>query len=165
MYPAVRCDKEVGGQPEPAVGLPGGGRALPAAQHPPGAAQHGGQDRQPGPGVQQGPGGRLDAELPVEAQARVRDQRERQPGTVFTQLVFDGTRRVIALRALLAYAVGAIQLEHLGPLSGAGTTAMAALSPVTFPHLTATAAEARRLEPDAEFGGGLDLLLRGIDDR
>ncbi|WP_432901073.1 TetR/AcrR family transcriptional regulator [Micromonospora matsumotoense] len=84
---------------------------------------------------------------------------------VLTDGGLDGTRRVIALRALLAYAVGAIQLEHLGPLSGAGTTAMAALSPVTFPHLTATAAEARRLEPDAEFGGGLDLLLRGIDDR
>ncbi|MDH6464510.1 hypothetical protein M2302_004710 [Micromonospora sp. A200] len=40
---------------------------------------------------------------------------------------------MVALRALLAYAVGAIQLEHLGPLSGSGTDAMAGLSPAEGP--------------------------------
>ncbi|MEV7523130.1 hypothetical protein [Streptomyces sp. NPDC091371] len=29
--------------------------------------------------------------------------------------------RIIALRALLAYVIGAVQQEHLGALSGAGT--------------------------------------------
>ncbi|MEU5789298.1 TetR/AcrR family transcriptional regulator C-terminal domain-containing protein [Micromonospora purpureochromogenes] len=81
---------------------------------------------------------------------------------ILAEAGFAGTRRVIALRALLAYAVGAIQLEHLGPLSGGGTDAMAQLSPAEFPQLSATAADARRVGPDAEFDGGLDLLLRGL---
>ncbi|MEV0806965.1 TetR/AcrR family transcriptional regulator C-terminal domain-containing protein [Micromonospora sp. NPDC050200] len=81
---------------------------------------------------------------------------------VLAEAGFVGTRRVVALRALLAYAVGAIQLEHLGPLSGPGTTTMAALPVGEFPHLAATAADARRVGPDEEFGGGLDVLLRGL---
>ncbi|NYF55624.1 TetR/AcrR family transcriptional regulator C-terminal domain-containing protein [Micromonospora purpureochromogenes] len=39
---------------------------------------------------------------------------------------------------------------------------MPGLSPAEFPHLSATAADARRVGPDAEFDGGLDLLLRGL---
>ncbi|WP_238451966.1 TetR/AcrR family transcriptional regulator [Micromonospora sp. 4G55] len=81
---------------------------------------------------------------------------------VLAEAGFVGTRRVVALRALLGYAIGAIQLEHLGPLSGSGTDAMAGLSPAEFPQLSATAADARRVGPDAEFAGGLDLLLRGL---
>ncbi|MER5777706.1 TetR/AcrR family transcriptional regulator C-terminal domain-containing protein [Streptomyces sp. NPDC002039] len=73
--------------------------------------------------------------------------------------------RVIALRALLAYVVGAIQQEHLGPLAGSGTAAIAALPADEFPHLTATARDARSLTPDREFSGGLDLLLRGLGAR
>ena len=42
--------------------------------------------------------------------------------------------RAIALRCLLGYLVGAIQLEHLGPLTGAGTAAMAALPQAQFPR-------------------------------
>ncbi|SCG57780.1 TetR/AcrR family transcriptional regulator C-terminal domain-containing protein [Micromonospora coxensis] len=81
---------------------------------------------------------------------------------VLTEAGLDGTRRAVALRALLAYTVGAIQQEHLAPLSGGGTTAMAALSPAEFPHLAATAADAGRVDPDAEFDGGLEILLRGL---
>ncbi|MFJ6195995.1 TetR/AcrR family transcriptional regulator [Micromonospora sp. NPDC092111] len=83
---------------------------------------------------------------------------------VLTDAGFAGTHRVVALRALLAYTVGAIQLEHLGPLAGAGTTTMAALPPADFPYLAATAADARLVGPDAEFDAGLDILLRGMDD-
>jgi hypothetical protein len=46
--------------------------------------------------------------------------------------IFDGAglrgpQRAVALRGLLGYVIGAIQLEHLGPLSGTGTTTMAQL--------------------------------------
>lgn len=75
---------------------------------------------------------------------------------------FDGTRRVIALRALLGYVIGALQLEHLGPLAGPGTTTIAALPPADFPHLADTARHARDVTPDAEFFGGLAILLRGL---
>jgi len=45
---------------------------------------------------------------------------------ILAEPVPDARRRVIALRALLSYLIGAIQLEHLGPLSGPGTAAIAA---------------------------------------
>jgi hypothetical protein len=60
-------------------------------------------------------------------------------------------QRAIALRALLSYVIGAIQLEHLGPLSGAGTEAIAE-----------TARDAVAVSPDEEFRGGLRALLRGL---
>lgn len=97
--------------------------------------------------------------------------RHRSPGVlrwseavlgVLTEAGFDGTRRVVALRGLLSYVIGAIQLEHLGPLSGAGTVAIAQLPPTQFPHMTETARAARRVGPDEEFGGGLDIVLRGL---
>lgn len=75
-----------------------------------------------------------------------------------------GERRVIALRGLLSYLVGAIQLEHLGPLSGEGTVAITELSQVEFPHMTDTARNARRVSADQEFLGGLALVLRGLGD-
>jgi len=74
-----------------------------------------------------------------------------------------GERRVIALRALLGYLIGAIQLEHLGPLSGAGTTAITQLPPTDFPLMTATARTAQDMDADREFLGGLRLLLDGLD--
>jgi AcrR family transcriptional regulator len=73
-----------------------------------------------------------------------------------------GRHRAIALRCLLAYVIGAIQLEHLGPLAGAGTAAMAALPQARFPHLADTARHARSIGTDEEFDGGLDVLLRGL---
>ena len=41
----------------------------------------------------------------------------------------------IALRAVLGYVIGAVQLEHLGPLSGTGTAAMSQL-PVADFHIS-----------------------------
>ncbi|MFB6619268.1 TetR/AcrR family transcriptional regulator [Streptomyces sp. NPDC085524] len=70
--------------------------------------------------------------------------------------------RIIALRALLAYVIGAVQQEHLGALSGAGTAAIAELPPERFPYLTEAARGAPALTPDREFDGGLALLLRGL---
>ncbi|MEW2622138.1 TetR/AcrR family transcriptional regulator C-terminal domain-containing protein [Streptomyces sp. NPDC048106] len=83
---------------------------------------------------------------------------------VLTGAGFDGERRVVALRSLIAYVNGALQLEHLGALSGAGTTAISALSPDEFPLMAATARSARRVDPEREFSGGLTVLLRGLDD-
>ncbi|MET8833765.1 TetR/AcrR family transcriptional regulator C-terminal domain-containing protein [Micromonospora sp. NPDC004540] len=97
--------------------------------------------------------------------------RHRSPGVlrwaeavlvVLTEAGFAGTRRVVALRALLSYLIGAIQLEHLGPLAGAGTAAMAQLPRDAFPHMAETARDARGVGPDEEFGGGLALLLDGL---
>ncbi|MEW5532914.1 TetR/AcrR family transcriptional regulator [Streptomyces virginiae] len=70
--------------------------------------------------------------------------------------------RIVALRALLAYVIGAIQQEHLGALSGAGTTAIAGLPAEEYPYLTEAARGARSLTPDREFRGGLALLLAGL---
>ncbi|TDD76099.1 TetR/AcrR family transcriptional regulator [Actinomadura darangshiensis] len=73
-----------------------------------------------------------------------------------------GPRAAIALRALLAYIVGAIQLEHLGSLSGEGTDVIAALPAGEFPHMAETARHARRIGPDEEFRAGLAAVLRGL---
>jgi AcrR family transcriptional regulator len=81
---------------------------------------------------------------------------------VLTAAGFAGRERVIALRALVGYTLGALRLQHLGPLAGAGTEAMARLPASTYPLLVETAGEARRLSLDAEFRGGLDALLRGL---
>lgn len=81
---------------------------------------------------------------------------------ILAEHVADPRRRVIALRGLLAYLIGAIQLEHLGPLSGPGTLAIAALDPASLPNMRATGREARGVGPDEEFHGGLALLLKGI---
>ncbi|GIF96499.1 TetR/AcrR family transcriptional regulator [Catellatospora citrea] len=74
---------------------------------------------------------------------------------------FSGERRVIAFRALLAYLVGALQAEGLGPLSGPGTEALAALGE-QYPYLAETAVTARNVSPQREFGEGLALVLRGL---
>jgi AcrR family transcriptional regulator len=73
---------------------------------------------------------------------------------------FHGTHRVIALRALLSYVIGALQLEHLGPLAGPGTAAIAA-SP-DFPRLAETGRQAGTVSPDDEFAGGLTIVLGGL---
>jgi AcrR family transcriptional regulator len=73
---------------------------------------------------------------------------------------FSGTRRVIALRGLLSYVIGALQMQHLGSLAGSGTATIAALA--DFPRLAETGRQARSVTPDDEFAGGLALLLRGL---
>ncbi|WP_024759087.1 TetR/AcrR family transcriptional regulator [Streptomyces exfoliatus] len=83
---------------------------------------------------------------------------------ILAEAGIDGGRRVVALRALHGYVTGAIQLEHLGPLAGEGTAAIAALPEDRFPHLAETARSAGDVGPDEEFFGGLRLLLRGLDD-
>ncbi|SEE34329.1 transcriptional regulator, TetR family [Streptomyces sp. 2231.1] len=82
---------------------------------------------------------------------------------VLTAAGLDGERRVVALRGLLSYVIGAIQLEHFGPLSGPGTTAIARLSPTDFPLMTRTARDARDVGADQEFLGGLTMLLDGLE--
>ncbi|MEU8125135.1 TetR/AcrR family transcriptional regulator [Spirillospora sp. NPDC049024] len=77
---------------------------------------------------------------------------------------FTGPRAAIAMRALLAHIIGAIQLEHLSALSGEGTAALAGLPADEFPHLARTARHARLLGPDEEFRGGLAAVLRGLRD-
>jgi AcrR family transcriptional regulator len=74
----------------------------------------------------------------------------------------EGSARALAFRALLSYLVGAVQVEHYGPLSGAGTQAIAQLSPAEFPCLAEAAQLARRVSVDDEFQTGLDLLLSGL---
>jgi AcrR family transcriptional regulator len=81
---------------------------------------------------------------------------------VLAEAGFTATQRVVAFRALLGYVLGALQVEHFGPLSGPGTSALAALDPAQFPHLAKTAAAARHVSADDEFLGGLRLLLRGL---
>ncbi|UGQ13842.1 TetR/AcrR family transcriptional regulator [Yinghuangia sp. ASG 101] len=75
---------------------------------------------------------------------------------------FDARQRAIAFRALLAYVFGALHVEYYSPLPGPGTAALAALDPHDFPHLAATAREARTLDTAEEFTAGLRLLLRGL---
>jgi len=75
---------------------------------------------------------------------------------------FEGRPRVIALRCLLSYVIGAVQLELLGPLTGAGTMAIAELATADFPYLSRTARDAHRVDPDDEFRAGLALVLTGI---
>ncbi|MFD7654371.1 TetR/AcrR family transcriptional regulator C-terminal domain-containing protein [Actinosynnema sp. NPDC059797] len=80
---------------------------------------------------------------------------------VLTRAGFDGAERAIALRALLGYVIGAIELEHRGPLDGPGTTAMAGLGE-GFPLLAETAGAARGIDADEEFRRGLAVVLRGL---
>ncbi|MGW6912933.1 TetR/AcrR family transcriptional regulator [Kitasatospora sp. NPDC054939] len=82
---------------------------------------------------------------------------------VLTEAGLDGARRVVALRALVGYVTGAIQLERLGPLAGPGTGVIADLPADAFPHLRATARSAQDVGADEEFFGGLALLLRGLE--
>ncbi|MGW2560996.1 TetR/AcrR family transcriptional regulator C-terminal domain-containing protein [Streptomyces sp. NPDC001514] len=82
---------------------------------------------------------------------------------ILTEAGFEGERRVIALRGLVAYVIGAMQLEHLGPLSGRGTDAIARLPQDEFPYMAETARYAAAVDADQEFLGGLAILLRGLD--
>jgi len=81
---------------------------------------------------------------------------------ILTEAGFAGVDRVVALRGLISYVNGAVQLEHLGALSGAGTVAISELSPADFPLMAATAGVARTVGPDEEFAGGLAIVLRGL---
>jgi AcrR family transcriptional regulator len=75
---------------------------------------------------------------------------------------FAGAARAVAFRTILSYVIGAVQVEHLGALSGPGTTALAALPRAQFPFLSETARHARRIDQDREFAAGLDAVLAGL---
>jgi AcrR family transcriptional regulator len=81
---------------------------------------------------------------------------------VLTEAGFDGERRVIAFRTLLAYVIGVLQFQQLGSLAGPGTAALAELWPTEYPLLAATARQARSVTPDEELRRGLAAVLRGI---
>ncbi|MEV5828244.1 TetR/AcrR family transcriptional regulator C-terminal domain-containing protein [Spirillospora sp. NPDC052242] len=81
---------------------------------------------------------------------------------ILAEAGLDGRARAVALRALLAYVIGAVQMEHLGPLSGEGTAALAGLPPDEFPRMAETARHARTVGPDEEFRRGLAAVLRGL---
>jgi AcrR family transcriptional regulator len=82
---------------------------------------------------------------------------------VLTRAGLTGQRRVVALRALVAYLTGALVVQHYAPLSGAGTGAMADLPREEYPLLTETAQVARQLPAAEEFRRGLAALLHGLD--
>jgi len=81
---------------------------------------------------------------------------------ILTEAGFTGADRVVALRSLVGYINGAVQLQHLGALGGAGTITISELSPADFPLMAATASAARSISPDEEFAGGLEIMLRGL---
>ncbi|GGT91614.1 TetR/AcrR family transcriptional regulator [Streptomyces lateritius] len=74
----------------------------------------------------------------------------------------EGEQRVVALRGLISYVVGAIQLEHLGSLSGAGTVTISELPRDRFPYMAEAGRQARGIDADREFFGGLAVYLRGL---
>lgn len=76
---------------------------------------------------------------------------------------FEGKDRALAFRALLAYLLGAAQVEHLGSLGGEGTLALSQLSPDEFPILSETARVARHITPDEEFTRGLSAVILGLE--
>jgi AcrR family transcriptional regulator len=78
---------------------------------------------------------------------------------------FDGGERAVAFRTLLSYLIGAVQVEHFGPLSGRGTEALAALPRDEYPFLSETARSARRIPAEQEFLRGLRAVLDGIERR
>jgi AcrR family transcriptional regulator len=81
---------------------------------------------------------------------------------ILTDGGFAGEQRVIALRTLVSYLSGALQAQHLGPLDGPGTDAMAELPRDAYPLLSETARVAQRLGPDKEFRGGITIVLQGL---
>ncbi|MCP3168282.1 TetR/AcrR family transcriptional regulator C-terminal domain-containing protein [Myxococcus qinghaiensis] len=83
---------------------------------------------------------------------------------LLTEGGFDGTARVIAFRTLVSYVFGAVQLTHLGSLSGEGTAALAELDVTTYPLLRETARRAQKMAPEEEFRRGLELILRGMEE-
>lgn len=83
--------------------------------------------------------------------------------SALTNAGFDGERRVVAFRMLLSYLIGALQVEHLGPLSGVGTKALAALPETDYPILAKTAQAAQSVPAEREFMAGLEIVLSGLD--
>jgi hypothetical protein len=75
---------------------------------------------------------------------------------------FAARRRVVAFRCLLAYIVGVLQAEALGPLAGPGTAALAQLASTGDRALAQTARTTGGVPPEEEFGQGLAIVLSGF---
>jgi AcrR family transcriptional regulator len=75
---------------------------------------------------------------------------------------FTAPQRVIAVRTLQAYIIGALQSQFLNPIHGAGTNALARLSPGDYPLIAQTAQAALSATPDQEFRHGLAVVLEGL---
>jgi AcrR family transcriptional regulator len=75
---------------------------------------------------------------------------------------FTAPQRVIAVRTLQAYIIGALQSQFLNPVHGAGTDALAKLSPGDYPLIVQTAQAALSVTPDQEFRHGLAIVLEGL---
>lgn len=80
---------------------------------------------------------------------------------VLTRAGFTGEERVIALRVVLGYLIGATEMEHRSPLAGEGTDAMTGLSE-EYPLLAETAGVAGGIPADVEFRRGLEVVLSGL---
>ncbi len=80
----------------------------------------------------------------------------------FTQAGFSAQQRVIAVRTLQAYVIGAAQDEVLVPLDGAGTNALSDLPTDDYPLVVETALAALSMPPGQEFQSGLRVILEGL---
>jgi hypothetical protein len=58
--------------------------------------------------------------------------------------------------------MGALQVSTSLRFSGAGTRALAELSPTQYPYLAETARTAHSVDAESEFRLGMALLLRGL---
>lgn len=81
---------------------------------------------------------------------------------VLSDAGFTGTDLVLAQRSLVSYLLGSLHTQHLGPLSGSGTAAMADLPETAFPNVTNAARQAPRISPIEEFRSGLAIVVRGL---
>ncbi|MEO3782418.1 TetR/AcrR family transcriptional regulator [Actinocorallia sp. B10E7] len=73
-----------------------------------------------------------------------------------------GERRAVALRALISYVIGSMELEHRDSLPGVEARPAPEISRADYPHLAASTRATQRLSRAEEFRGGLALVLDGI---
>lgn len=79
-----------------------------------------------------------------------------------TEAGFDGPQRVIGLRCLIAYIIGALLDEFFTSLTGTADTVLEILSPADYPHVIDTSRHACMVTPWQEFGQGLAIMLEGL---
>ncbi|MEV0297165.1 TetR/AcrR family transcriptional regulator C-terminal domain-containing protein [Nocardia sp. NPDC050710] len=85
--------------------------------------------------------------------------------TVLTDAGFEGPDRVIAQRTVIGFLLGYLQNEHYASIRGPGTASLASMSADEFPLLVQTAGQAQTMSVDDEFGGGVEIVLRGLEPR
>jgi AcrR family transcriptional regulator len=75
---------------------------------------------------------------------------------------FAGKERAIAFRTLLAFAIGAVQYEHFGPVAQR-VDALPDVSPDDYPVLADTLSRAASISGEDVFRRGLRAVLRGLE--